>query len=604
MKNDILKVYRFFAENQDGKIVILDRSGMINHTMDDSNKSMDSLRDNFRREYDQMWAGLKSFVARSERVYLPTGVDGHIELTKDTSPSDLLTMVSRSFSERQSYGDASDPLDVQARKYCSLTMWEVLRNAAYYDADFSGHIVRWAVGIGDKLAEIDRKETMDIVCRCSDAEIRRLSNSAERIEAAEMFAALKGLDEEGGEVVGTYAEIRDAVVLNRRLQEISRSGSKLWDWAATDNNPQRELKHICILKYWGESKRDETMSSFIKESMNSSSIHKFKNIKHARSASDEDISEIITMISGPGQEDSAIARTPLMLLEVYRRDMQDRYYLSAESLVTSLQEMYETFPAWPSTYGNEIDQIARDIARRATDSTMEGVFRLIRRYTTLGGSRRSAAAEEMVKVFHRFVRPNIARLTQVSTLADKSPEYAEMLFLSKMVISHNDSESRKRLESIYDSDRDEKLVRSSTLDSIYLRAFAVASTMTEAGDEMKEGLLREIYSDAFRMLLSANKAERKNFIRLVSYALHNPNTVESCKAPLDLRVRAFLEELSGSKLKDSTIEKILSVPEMNNWRRSRQVKKILGMTYVEMASLAGESVRESLKATLLRMELE
>jgi hypothetical protein len=294
-----------------------------------------------------------------------------------------------------------------------------------------------------------------------------------------------------------------------------------------------------------------------------------------------------------------------MLLEVYRRGMQDNYYLSAESLVTCLSEMYSAFPAWPSAYAGEIDEMARDISRRATDETMEGIFRLVRRYTRTSSTRSFRDEFNLERAFERFFSPNVARLSKISTLAGKSPEYAELLLLNKMIVDHDGPAARNILDTVYDSERDTKIIRSSTLDSIYLRAFMVVSTMTEDGDEMPEGLLREIYSDAFRMLLSANKAERKNFIRLVSYALHNPRTVASCKGPLELRVRVFMEELSGSKLKDATIEKMLSLPETTHWRRSsNSARKILGMSYVEMATLAGESVRQSLKATLLRMELE
>jgi hypothetical protein len=605
MKNDILRVYRFFAENQDGKIVILDRSGINNSDMGESNKSMDSLRDNFHREYDEMWNNLRSFVARSERVFIPTGIGESFEVTKETSPRELLRIASERLGARQEYSDGGNSQDIQARNYCSHTMWEILRNAATYDKEFYGDIVRWAVGLGEKLADIDRKETMEIVCKSSDSEVRRLSSRAERIEAAELMSSLKGLDEEGGEVVGTYAEIRDAVVLNRRLGIISRSGAKMKDWAETDYNPQRELKDVCILRHWSDSKGDDAMRAFIEEHIGNYHEHKFKNLKHARSASDADISEIITSISGQGREDSAIARTPLMLLEVYRRGMQDNYYLSAESLVTCLSEMYSAFPAWPSAYAGEIDEMARDISRRATDETMEGIFRLVRRYTRTSSTRSFRDEFNLERAFERFFSPNVARLSKISTLAGKSPEYAELLLLNKMIVDHDGPAARNILDTVYDSERDTKIIRSSTLDSIYLRAFMVVSTMTEDGDEMPEELLREIYSDAFRMLLSANKAERKNFIRLVSYALHNPRTVASCKGPLELRVRVFMEELSGSKLKDATIEKMLSLPETTHWRRSsNSARKILGMSYVEMATLAGESVRQSLKATLLRMELE
>jgi hypothetical protein len=605
MKNDILRVYRFFAENQDGKIVILDRSGINNSDMGESNKSMDSLRDNFHREYDEMWNNLRSFVARSERVFIPTGIGESFEVTKETSPRELLRIASERLGARQAYSDGGNSQDIQARNYCSHTMWEILRNAATYDKEFYGDIVRWAVGLGEKLADIDRKETMEIVCKSSDSEVRRLSSRAERIEAAELMSSLKGLDEEGGEVVGTYAEIRDAVVLNRRLGIISRSGAKMKDWAETDYNPQRELKDVCILRHWSDSKGDDAMRAFIEEHIGNYHEHKFKNLKHARSASDTDISEIITSISGQGREDSAIARTPLMLLEVYRRGMQDNYYLSAESLVTCLSEMYSAFPAWPSAYAGEIDEMARDISRRATDETMEGIFRLVRRYTRTSSTRSFRDEFNLERAFERFFSPNVARLSKISTLAGKSPEYAELLLLNKMIVDHDGPAARNILDTVYDSERDTKIIRSSTLDSIYLRAFMVVSTMTEDGDEMPEELLREIYSDAFRMLLSANKAERKNFIRLVSYALHNPRTVASCKGPLELRVRVFMEELSGSKLKDATIEKMLSLPETTHWRRSsNSARKILGMSYVEMATLAGESVRQSLKATLLRMELE
>jgi hypothetical protein len=605
MKNDILRVYRFFAENQDGKIVILDRSGINNSDMGESNKSMDSLRDNFHREYDEMWNNLRSFVARSERVFIPTGIGESFEVTKETSPRELLRIASERLGARQAYSDGGNSQDIQARNYCSHTMWEILRNAATYDKEFYGDIVRWAVGLGEKLADIDRKETMEIVCKSSDSEVRRLSSRAERIEAAELMSSLKGLDEEGGEVVGTYAEIRDAVVLNRRLGIISRSGAKMKDWAETDYNPQRELKDVCILRHWSDSKGDDAMRAFIEEHIGNYHEHKFKNLKHARSASDADISEIITSISGQGREDSAIARTPLMLLEVYRRGMQDNYYLSAESLVTCLSEMYSAFPAWPSAYAGEIDEMARDISRRATDETMEGIFRLVRRYTRTSSTRSFRDEFNLERAFERFFSPNVARLSKISTLAGKSPEYAELLLLNKMIVDHDGPAARNILDTVYDSERDTKIIRSSTLDSIYLRAFMVVSTMTEDGDEMPEELLREIYSDAFRMLLSANKAERKNFIRLVSYALHNPRTVASCKGPLELRVRVFMEELSGSKLKDATIEKMLSLPETTHWRRSsNSARKILGMSYVEMATLAGESVRQSLKATLLRMELE
>ena len=605
MKNDILRVYRFFAENQDGKIVILDRSGINNSDMGESNKSLDSLRDNFHREYDEMWNNLRSFVARSERVFIPTGIGESFEVTKETSPRELLRIASERLGARQAYSDGGNSQDIQARNYCSHTMWEILRNAATYDKEFYGDIVRWAVGLGEKLADIDRKETMEIVCKSSDSEVRRLSSRAERIEAAELMSSLKGLDEEGGEVVGTYAEIRDAVVLNRRLGIISRSGAKMKDWAETDYNPQRELKDVCILRHWSDSKGDDAMRAFIEEHIGNYHEHKFKNLKHARSASDADISEIITSISGQGREDSAIARTPLMLLEVYRRGMQDNYYLSAESLVTCLSEMYSAFPAWPSAYAGEIDEMARDISRRATDETMEGIFRLVRRYTRTSSTRSFRDEFNLERAFERFFSPNVARLSKISTLAGKSPEYAELLLLNKMIVDHDGPAARNILDTVYDSERDTKIIRSSTLDSIYLRAFMVVSTMTEDGDEMPEGLLREIYSDAFRMLLSANKAERKNFIRLVSYALHNPRTVASCKGPLELRVRVFMEELSGSKLKDATIEKMLSLPETTHWRRSsNSARKILGMSYVEMATLAGESVRQSLKATLLRMELE
>ncbi len=605
MKNDILRVYRFFAENQDGKIVILDRSGINNSDMGESNKSMDSLRDNFHREYDEMWNNLRSFVARSERVFIPTGIGESFEVTKETSPRELLRIASERLGARQAYSDGGNSQDIQARNYCSHTMWEILRNAATYDKEFYGDIVRWAVGLGEKLADIDRKETMEIVCKSSDSEVRRLSSRAERIEAAELMSSLKGLDEEGGEVVGTYAEIRDAVVLNRRLGIISRSGAKMKDWAETDYNPQRELKDVCILRHWSDSKGDDAMRAFIEEHIGNYHEHKFKNLKHARSASDTDISEIITSISGQGREDSAIARTPLMLLEVYRRGMQDNYYLSAESLVTCLSEMYSAFPAWPSAYAGEIDEMARDISRRATDETMEGIFRLVRKYTRTSSTRSFRDEFNLERAFERFFSPNVARLSKISTLAGKSPEYAELLLLNKMIVDHDGPAARNILDTVYDSERDTKIIRSSTLDSIYLRAFMVVSTMTEDGDEMPEGLLREIYSDAFRMLLSANKAERKNFIRLVSYALHNPRTVASCKGPLELRVRVFMEELSGSKLKDATIEKMLSLPETTHWRRSsNSARKILGMSYVEMATLAGESVRQSLKATLLRMELE
>lgn len=605
MKNDILRVYRFFAENQDGKIVILDRSGINNSDMGESNKSLDSLRDNFHREYDEMWNNLRSFVARSERVFIPTGIGESFEVTKETSPRELLRIASERLGARQAYSDGGNSQDIQARNYCSHTMWEILRNAATYDKEFYGDIVRWAVGLGEKLADIDRKETMEIVCKSSDSEVRRLSSRAERIEAAELMSSLKGLDEEGGEVVGTYAEIRDAVVLNRRLGIISRSGAKMKDWAETDYNPQRELKDVCILRHWSDSKGDDAMRAFIEEHIGNYHEHKFKNLKHARSASDADISEIITSISGQGREDSAIARTPLMLLEVYRRGMQDNYYLSAESLVTCLSEMYSAFPAWPSAYAGEIDEMARDISRRATDETMEGIFRLVRRYTRTSSTRSFRDEFNLERAFERFFSPNVARLSKISTLAGKSPEYAELLLLNKMIVDHDGPAARNILDTVYDSERDTKIIRSSTLDSIYLRAFMVVSTMTEDGDEMPEELLREIYSDAFRMLLSANKAERKNFIRLVSYALHNPRTVASCKEPLELRVRVFMEELSGSKLKDATIEKMLSLPETTHWRRSsNSARKILGMSYVEMATLAGESVRQSLKATLLRMELE
>lgn len=605
MKNDILRVYRFFAENQDGKIVILDRSGINNSDMGESNKSLDSLRDNFHREYDEMWNNLRSFVARSERVFIPTGIGESFEVTKETSPRELLRIASERLGARQAYSDGGNSQDIQARNYCSHTMWEILRNAATYDKEFYGDIVRWAVGLGEKLADIDRKETMEIVCKSSDSEVRRLSSRAERIEAAELMSSLKGLDEEGGEVVGTYAEIRDAVVLNRRLGIISRSGAKMKDWAETDYNPQRELKDVCILRHWSDSKGDDAMRAFIEEHIGNYHEHKFKNLKHARSASDADISEIITSISGQGREDSAIARTPLMLLEVYRRGMQDNYYLSAESLVTCLSEMYSAFPAWPSAYAGEIDEMARDISRRATDETMEGIFRLVRRYTRTSSTRSFRDEFNLERAFERFFSPNVARLSKISTLAGKSPEYAELLLLNKMIVDHDGPAARNILDTVYDSERDTKIIRSSTLDSIYLRAFMVVSTMTEDGDEMPEELLREIYSDAFRMLLSANKAERKNFIRLVSYALHNPRTVASCKGPLELRVRVFMEELSGSKLKDATIEKMLSLPETTHWRRSsNSARKILGMSYVEMATLAGESVRQSLKATLLRMELE
>jgi hypothetical protein len=602
MKNTILHVNRFFAENQDGKIIILDKSGIANSTIGDSARPMDSLRDiGFSRDYRMMWESLKSFISRSEKVFLPTGVDQHIEISKKTSPRELLRIVSERIVPT-AYDTSDGSSSKSASYYCSKMLREILRSSAVDDEAFYGDIVRWAVGLEEDLALINM-EAMSIVSKCSDSEVRRLNLRAERIAQGEIFEYLRGMNSEDGEAVGTYAEIRDAVVLNRRLTTISRNKELVREWISVDQSPQKELRDVYLMRHWRDSEKDEAMRACMQETMNTYYSHTLVNAKHAIGASDEDIAEIITAISGPGQEEMALSKTPLMLLEVYRRGMQDDYYMSAESLVNCLSDMYGAFPVWPSFYSKEIDAIARDIARRATDSTMEGVFRMVQKYLS---GRFSGSGSKVEVAFNRFMKPNIRLLNGVSTLAGKSQDYAELLVLNKAMLSPGNSSSRDGVDSTYYDDRDVKLVRSSTLDSIYLRAFIVSKTMSDEGDEMPEGLLREIYSDAFRMLLSANKAERKNFIRLISYSLHNPSAANSCKAPLDLRARVLMEELSSSKLKDATIEKILSVPEprSGSWRRESSNRKILGMSYVEMASLASKSVRESLKATLLRMELE
>lgn len=605
MKHRIADVNAFFAEDKNGRITIIDRGDISNTGMGDSSKSINRhRRSHMEWPAEKMWRHLMQAVRDSGSVEIPVGAEESFTITTETKPHELIDLTGRLYAESTKEEIKED----DARSYCASVLKRILEHACDRDEEFFSEAVSW-ISSRPKKWEPERLTSSKMFESCVDAEISAIGRMADEDHPEALVASMKGM-QRAGSIAADYERTRKALVAEH-------SGITRW----MDKNLYRDRKRTSLYaealehfltRNWERLKSDASMSEMLPSLKSKLMAERkaFTNPESIMSMPDSALAELLEAISESGYERYGLISNPLLTLEVYRRGMEARYGMTAEDLVKTLSEMHKQLSVWPEIYSEQVDRIARDIASGAKDTTMNGVFALLDTYC----SRRAGNISTLEEAYKRYVRPNIGLLSGVSSISGKSAEYREaLMWLKARVGSSPDSErywTENDAEGVFVDERDRKTVKSGTLDSIYLKVLMVVNTFSREGDFMAEALLRETYSDAFRSLVSANKAERKNFIRLVSYALRSNKTLKTTIDPVEDRLRMFLEELSASRLKDSTIQAILEKPEYANesWRirESLTSRAILLMSYVEVAALVDKSqgVRGVIKHTLLRMELE
>jgi hypothetical protein len=602
MKHRIADVNAFFAEDKNGRITIIDRGDISNAGMGDSSKSINRhRRSHMEWPAEKMWRHLMQAVRDSGSVEIPVGAEESFTITTETKPHELIELAGRLYAESTQEEIKED----DARSYCASVLKRILEHACDRDEKFFSEAVSWIASRPNGW-EPENKTSSKMFESCIDSEISAIGKMAEEDHPEAFFASMKGI-KRAGSIAADYERTRKALVAEHsgimdKSSYRDRRRTSLYAEA---------LEHF-LTRNWERLKSEASMSEILPSLKSKLMAERkaFTNPESIMSMPDSALAELLETISESGYERYGLISNPLLTLEIYRRGMDTRYGMAAEELVKTLSEMHKQFSTWPEIYSEQVDRIARDIASGAKDTTMEGVFMLLDTYC----SRRAGNISTLEEAYKRYVKPNMGLLSGVSSLSGKSTEYREaIMWLKARVGSSPESErywTENDAERVFVDERDQKTVRSGTLDSIYLKVLMVVNTFSREGDFMGEGLLREIYSDAFRALVSANKAERKNFIRMVSYALRSNKTLKTTMEPVDERLRMFLEELSASRLKDSTIQAILEKPEYSNesWRIREALtsRAILLMSYVDVAALLEKSggVRSIIRQTLLRMELE
>lgn len=610
MKHRITDVNAFFAEDKQGRVTIIDRGDISGTGMSDSSKSINRYRrSHMEWPADRMWEHLMEAVSRSGSVEIPTGDDSSYTITTETKPHELIEMAGRLYDDSKKDESKED----DARAYCASAITRMVDHACSREETFFSGAVSWMAtkpeGWKPETATSSR-----MLERCIDSEIEVINRLGREDHPEAFVASIRGL-RRAHSIAAGYERVRRVLVAehNHLTNWFDRESYYRFNEDRLTAIRGEALEQFLVCN-WDELKSDPSMSKVLPRIKSALMAERkpFTNPESVMSMSDQAFAELLEAASESGYERYGLVRNPLLTLEVYRRGMDAKYDLSAEELVNTIRLMHEQFSAWPGIYSGQIERMAKDLASRATDYTMEGVFKLLDTYCRSRGGKISTLEE----AYRKYVEPNVDLLSGVSSLSGKSREYRHaLIWLKARVGSSPDSEihwSDTDIERVFVDELDLKVLKSATLDSIYLKLLMVVNTLSREGDSMGEGLLREIYSGAFRALVSANKSERKNFIRMLSYALRSNRTLKTTVEPVEDRLRMLLEELSASSLKDSTIQAILEGPVYSDNRPSWRVRDaltsraILLLSYVDVAALAEKSqgVRGIIRQTLLRMELE
>jgi hypothetical protein len=366
-------------------------------------------------------------------------------------------------------------------------------------------------------------------------------------------------------------------------------------------NDFRQVLILMVTKFFKETKEYPEIFEFTKDIITKRLVshsweYRIDNFESVQSMTNSDFGELVELLMANKKEyiTSFLSSNPILVLELYRRSMNKDYEFTVENLCNFLTEVNNEIAFWPKSYDKELISIIKEISIKMDDKDIKRVISVIENYME------SFKSED---ILNYAVYPNIKNMGRIPQMSGKSQKYLELLF-SEMV-----REDKTGILSDINLDRKEtNLLYSAPFGGVYHKLSVFIATMMEK-QKFTESLLREIYSDLFKAMISATKAERSHTIEIISFVINNKTFKDRFGNIPDERIVGFFEEMSKSFFKNSTIEKIMTAAAGNNRYVNRTYEKLpslmFGKTYMEVANLLAEShdVRDVVKSTFIKMEL-
>jgi hypothetical protein len=366
-------------------------------------------------------------------------------------------------------------------------------------------------------------------------------------------------------------------------------------------NDFRQVLILMVTKFFKETKEYPEIFEFTKGIITERLVshsweYRIDNFESVQSMTNSDFGELVELLMANKKEyiTSFLSSNPILVLELYRRSMNKDYEFTVENLCNFLIEVNNEIAFWPKSYDKELISIIKEISIKMDDKDIKRVISVIENYME------SFKSED---ILNYAVYPNIKNMGRIPQMSGKSQKYLELLF-SEMV-----REDKTGILSDINLDRKEtNLLYSAPFGGVYHKLSVFIATMMKK-QEFTESLLREIYSDLFKAMISATKAERSHTIEIISFVINNKMFKDRFGNIPDERIVGFFEEMSKSFFKNSTIEKIMTAAAGNNRYVNRTYEKLpslmFGKTYMEVANLLAEShdVRDVVKSTFIKMEL-
>jgi hypothetical protein len=424
-------------------------------------------------------------------------------------------------------------------------------------------------------------------------EIKEKTDLIQTVENQVSMEILYGTESYNSRIPYTYDELRDLVAFNYNFEDVFSIKST------------STIQEYLLVKYTDQVVNDPFVSKIVK------SNSEFKMFGSITKMTNKSLSLLIAnTIDSDRQFFSFVFsyhnfRFFFPLMELYRRGMHkeiESLKLTSKEKLQIFRPLYRVYYEYITYYKDQLKIIKDEILKDSNDSTISAIIEVMQIYND-----KKFSAENVVD----FVFEKDEDFSSFNFLRERSFEYKK-----KLVLNHI---NKKRYEINFLTENDSKTLMRSQIATVYQKIWFFTEIMI-SGVDHGEALTREVCETMFKGIASGTSSERKIALRALSLFLHTDKlNLTSTDPELDStvnkqKIRIFMEELSRSTLRNTSLETMMKKPKdvyggdsSYYWfiNRTTQNSKMLGRDYTDIYSIIedSENVRDIIKSSLLLLTL-
>jgi hypothetical protein len=423
-------------------------------------------------------------------------------------------------------------------------------------------------------------------------DIREKMELIQTIEDQISMEVLYGAESYNSRITYTYNELRDLVAFSFNFDDFNIKGTSI-------------IQEYLLVKYTDQVLNDPLVSKIVKNGA------EFKMFGSITKMTNKNLSLLVASTVDTERQFFSFVfsynnfRSFFPLMELYKRGMRreiESLKMTRDEKLHIFRPLYRSYPEYILYYKEQLKIIKDEILKDSNDSTISAILEVMQTYND-----KNFSAEDIVD----FVFESDEDFNSFNFLRERSFEYKKQLILNHM--------SKKRYEITFLTDNDSKTLIRSQIATLYQKIWFFTEIMV-SGVDHGEVLTREVCETMFKGIASGSSSERKIALRTLSLFLHTDKlNLASTDSEIDStvnkqKIRIFMEELSKSTLRNTSLESMMKKPievyGNNNsyyWfiKRTTQNGKILGRDYTDIYSIieSSESVRDIIKSSLLLLTL-